>query len=297
MRPPPFLKDSLVHFFAAGLALFLLLSALKPPNAPDRIIVDRAALLNFIQYRSKAFESNAAAAILDGMSKDERDQLVNDFIREEALYREAKALGLDEGDYVIRQRMVQKLEFMTEAATTLSPPDDAAVAAYYDANKEDYYEPPGATFAHVFISIDGKTAEETEQEAEAMLARLRADGARFEDATHYGDRFLFHTNYVERTYDYIKSQLGADATKTIFDSATPLSQWIGPVFSKYGAHLIFVTARTPGRVPALDEIKKTVAEDAARAARKKQVNALIDDIIKDYSPTVRLDEAASETGE
>ena len=113
-------KDPLVHFIVAGI-VFILLSLVRPLQQDDRIVADRQALLSFIQYRNKAFEPALAASMLDRMNRDERGRLIHDYIREEALYRDAMKLG------------------------------------------------------------------------------LKAENAGFADATRYGERFLFHKNYVERT--------------------------------------------------------------------------------------------------
>ncbi len=75
------------------------------------IDVDREALLTFVQYRSRAFQPQAAATRLDGMSEEEVERLVRDYVREEALHREALALGMDKNDYVIKRRMIQSIEF------------------------------------------------------------------------------------------------------------------------------------------------------------------------------------------
>ena len=287
------LKEPLLHFFAAGAVLFWLLSVASPPESPDRIVVDRTALLSFIQYRSKAFQPEVAAAILDDMDSPQRQRLIDDYIKEEALYREARSLELDQGDYVIRQRMVQKLEFMSQSASPLSEPDDAALAAFYDANKQDYLIQPGATFTHVFISR-ARNPETLSSNAETMLEELRNAGAAFEDATAYGDRFLFHTNYVERTFDYIKSHFGKDATDTIFAADTPLNTWVGPLVSEHGAHLVFVTARTAERVPPLVEISSRVAKDLQEAEKAAATKKLVDSIIDDYEPVILVDEIGAD---
>ncbi|MEZ5916953.1 MAG: hypothetical protein R3C40_05220 [Parvularculaceae bacterium] len=113
MKISTLLKDPLTHFLAVGVLLFVVASIVNPPEQPDDVIVvDRASILEFVQYRSKAFEPNAAAALFDAMDAGERKNIIDDFVREEALYREAKALGLGVNDYVIRQRMVQKVEFL-----------------------------------------------------------------------------------------------------------------------------------------------------------------------------------------
>lgn len=284
------LKDPLVHFLAAGVLLFIIGSAVKPAApADDAIVVDRAALLQFIQYRSKAFEATAAAAMFDGMSETARADLVRDYVREEALAREAKALGLDANDYVIRQRLVQKVEFLAEsAAAAIAEPAQADLAAFYETNRERYASPPSATLTHVFVSTEKKSPEAAHAEALALLAELKSKKAAFNDATAYGDRFLFHKNYVDRTDDYIASQLGDDVSRAIFDPAAPLNEWRGPFHSQYGEHLIFVASRSLARLPPLDEIRDLVAADLGEDRRRQAIETAIDDVVAKYRVEDRL---------
>jgi parvulin-like peptidyl-prolyl isomerase len=283
------LNDPLLHFLAAGLFLFVVGNAVKPPPAADKtIVVDRSALLQFIQYRSKAFEPRAAAALLDGLDDEARGRLIEDFVREEALAREAKALSLDANDYVIRQRMVQKVEFLAEAAAAPADPTEADLAAYYDANKDRYASPPSATLTHIFFSTEKKPAAAAEAEAVKLLSRLNAAKAGFNDATQYGDRFLFHKNYVDRTDDYIRSQLGDAVNSAVFNPATPLDRWTGPYLSQYGAHLIYVASRSPARLAPLSEIENLVRSDLVEERRQQAIDRAIGDIVKNYTVDDRI---------
>ena len=291
------LKDPLVHFVVAGTLLFILLSLTRPTQQDDQIIVDRQALLAFIQYRSKAFEPQLAASILDRMSQTERERLIDDYIREEALYREALKLGLDADDYVMRQRMVQKLEFVGDAVAVSPVPEPDDIAAYYAAHRQDYYQSPELTFTHVFISLKSRTREVALHEVHALLNTLNDDNAGFNDATRYGERFLFHTNYVGRTYEDISGDFGTEAADLIFSGDTPVAKWFGPVETVYGAHLIFISKRTPGRFPSLDEIKPVVVEDYKREVQRQQRNALTDAIIQRYTSVIKLDVPKSGQGQ
>ncbi len=282
-------KDPLAHFLAAGFALFIIASAINPPAPDDDTIrVDRAALLTFIQYRSKAFEPAAAAALLDGLDEEKRTRLIKDYVREEALAREAEALGLDVNDYVIRQRMVQKVEFLAEAAAPSEEPTEAEIAAFYDANRDRYMSPPSATLTHVFVNSADKSADAANEQARRLLAKLKADGAGFNDATKYGERFLFHKNYVDRTDDYIESQLGPAVAKAVFDPDTRLDDWLGPFRSEYGAHNIFVAARAPERLAPLSEITDVVESDLAEERRQIAIDRAIDAIVAKYRVEDRL---------
>ncbi|MEZ5922140.1 MAG: peptidylprolyl isomerase [Parvularculaceae bacterium] len=283
------LKDPLVHFLAAGAVIFVLASIASPPKSSDDvIIVDRPALLTFIQYRSKAFEPKTAAKILDGLDAQGRQKLIADYVREEALVREAETLGLESDDYVIRQRMVQKAEFLAEAAISPPAPSDAEVMAYFETNRERYRSPPSATFTHIFISKKNRTPEETESAAKALLAKVKANGAAFDDAPKYGDRFLFHTNYVDRTDDYIKSQIGEEATAAIFNRASPLDTWLGPYRSDYGDHLIFVASRSRSKIASFEAIKEIVRQDLMEDQKRAAVDKVIDDLVAKYRVDNRL---------
>lgn len=283
------LRDPLTHFLFAGGLVFALATSAAPPPSPETITVDRAALLAFIQYRSKAFEPAAAAALLDGLDPQARDLLVADFIREEALIREAETLGLADNDYVIRQRMVQKMTFLAEGAPVDDAVDDATLAAHFAANADDYLIPPGATFSHVFLSAKDRTPDDLLREAAALRETLLRDGAGFDDATRYGERFLFHTNYVERTRDYIASQLGPDATAAIFDPATPHDAWIGPLRSPHGAHLVFILETRTERAPTLAEIADQLREDVRIERSRRAAEAAIARIVARYDVRIDLD--------
>lgn len=287
------LRDPLFHFLAAGFLLFLAASAIRPPTVEDAeaIVIDRPALLKFIQYRSKAFEENAASSMLDAMSDDDRANLIKIYAREEALVREAKKLGLDANDYVIRQRLAQKTEFLAEAVAPAAAPSGSEIETYYATNAERYASPPSATLTHVFVSSENSGDEQAHARAEALLGELRARKAGFNDGGG-GDRFMFHKNYVDRTDDYIASQLGDAISDAVFDPATPLNEWVGPFQSQYGWHVVFVASRAARRTPPLEEIRDLVASDLAEELRQASIEKAIDDIVAKYRIDDRLSPAA-----
>ena len=54
----------------------------------------------------------------------ELDGLIEDYIQEEIMYREAMAMGLDRDDAIIRRRLRQKMEFLSEdIAASIVPTD------------------------------------------------------------------------------------------------------------------------------------------------------------------------------
>ena len=288
-----FLKEPLVHFLAAGLALFALFGIVNrndEDSDPNVITVDQEALLTFIQYRIKAFNPDLAAKKLDALSQQELQRLIDDYVREEVLHREALALGLDDDDYIIRRRLVQKLEFITEGfAEAGADLDEAAVQRYFDANKADYYVEPYVTFTHVFFQTEDRPREQARALAEEELQKLNRNGVPFSEAPQHGDRFLYHVNYVERTPDYVGSHFGPAMARELFELEPNEFVWRGPFDSAYGVHVVLLTTNEPGREPELAEIEGRVREDARRARIREETEAAIADVVDAYDVRVVYD--------
>ena len=280
------LREPLVHFLAIGVGLFVLFDLVAPEdsNLDSRtIVVDRDALLTFIQFRSKAFNPEVAAARLDALGDAELSMLIDDYVREEALHREALALGMDQNDYVIKQRLIQSLQFITNgfvsAAVDVS---DEEIAEYYEANRDDYYVDPYITFTHVYFSSDRHGREQARKLADAKLAELNTEQVPFSESTRHGDRFLYNVNYVERTEDFVGSHFGRSMAAELFTLEADDSRWHGPFESAYGFHLVMVTRRTDGLYPPLEEIADSVREDALRIKLDEQNERAVQAIVDTY---------------
>ena len=145
------ISQPLLHFVLIGLAMFIIYSLTVKDSLDESysttIIVDKPALLKFMQFRAKSFDEAKYGAKLDNMSDDELNKLIDDYLREEVLYREALALGLDKEDYVIRRRLAQKVEFINQGFAEKSIDfSDEELNKYFEENKDNYYVQPDATF-------------------------------------------------------------------------------------------------------------------------------------------------------
>ena len=283
-------REPLVHFLAAGVGLFVLFGIVnrdEPNDDPNVVIVDHDALLTFVQYRIKAFNPALAEKKLQSLSDEELERLIDDYVREEVLHREALALGLDEDDYVIRRRLVQKLEFITEGFAEASvEPDEAALRRYFDAHKADYFVEPFVTFTHVFFETEDRPRDEVRAKARKKLAELNRQSTPFSDAPKHGDRFLYHVNYVERTPEYVSSHFGPTMAKAIFELEPNDFVWRGPFDSPYGVHLVLLITNEPGRDPELSEIEGRVREDWRRSTIRRETEEAIADVVDAYDVRV-----------
>ncbi len=280
------IRDPLTHFLLAGIGLFVLFNLVANDEAAyDRRIirVDRDALLTFVQYRTRAFEPQAAAARLDSLPDDELDRLIAEYVREEALHREAIALSMDKNDYIIKRRMIQSIEFITDDVVTAAiEVSDADVRSHYEAHRDDYYVNPFVTFTHVFVDDRRHGRDEAISLANARLAELNREQVPFSDAPRHGDRFPFFLNYVERDPQFVASHFGPAMTDKVFALQPSDATWHGPFESEYGLHLVMLTKKAEGRYPELSEIEDAVRDDAERLAVAEQKDKAIQAIVDTY---------------
>ena len=269
-----------------GVALFLLFELTSGDEAgyDARVIeVNRDALLTFMQFRSRAFEPSVAAAQLDSLNAEELDRLIDDYVREEALHREALALGVDKNDYVIKRRMIQSIEFITNGFVTANVEvTDDDVAEYFEDHRDDYYIVPFITFAHVYFGTGERSEQEALALAQAKLEELNRDAVPFSDATRHGERFPYFVNYVERAPNFVASHFGRQMADTLFELEPSDTEWRGPFLSAYGAHVVLLTRNLPGRYPELDEVLADVRQDAERVALDEAQERAIEAIVGTY---------------
>ena len=246
-------------------------------------------MLEFVQYRQRSFNADAARLYLGGLTATELQALVDDYVREEALVREARSMGLDENDFVIRQRLIQKLEFISRGMTADEAEiGDEALRKWYQANSETYVSGATATFAHVFVAA----ADDSEARAQSLLEDLNSDAVSFDGAIGFGDRFLYHRNYVDRSLGEIASHFGEAFAEQVRSLRPDPARWQGPFESSHGLHLVLLSDRQPEQLRPFEDVRDLVAYDARRAAAAERVRALTDEIAARYDVTVELGTAA-----
>ena len=270
--------DPLYTLIVLGGLIFAGVSFLSPPPASDRkITVDRATLLEFIQYRVRAFDVAAAEKILDDMSGIERKALVNDFLSEEILYREAKQLKMDETDYVIRRRMAQKLEFMNDALVDVPSPSENDLESFFEKRKNDFAEAGRISFVHVF-----------KENSDLNLDLIR-QGLTPQNSVEFSDLFAYQLAYADRPRDLVLAHFGKAFTDQLFDPQVPLRQWLGPLSSPHGTHLVYVSARQAGYVPTLDAIRGRVSLAWMTEEKQRKLEGVMARLRASYEIEIDID--------
>ena len=106
-------------------------------------------------------------------TRQELDGIVKEYVKEEVLYREALAMGLDRDDTLVRRRLRQKLEFVAEDMADAVDPTDAELQQYLDEHPESFRVERRASFYQVYLSRD-RRGDSLNADSMKMLAKLRS---------------------------------------------------------------------------------------------------------------------------
>jgi peptidyl-prolyl cis-trans isomerase C len=270
-----FWREPLVHFLVVGLLVFAVYEVVRRDQAidPGVIQVDAEQILFYVQHRYRLPGREAAREWLQGRSSEAVQSIVDEYVLEEALFREAKALNLDRDDYSGRRRLIGQLEYLNRAFIGAGIVlDEPQLRAYYDANKERYTVPAAITFAHVFFSTDQHGEEEAGHLAREQMPILNDGSVGFNDTGSFGDRFLYHRYYADRDFDVIASHFGSDMSDALRTTTADTDRWIGPFKSVYGYHVVMVARRSDQRVPAFEETIDRVRADATSVKTQERIN-------------------------
>ena len=240
------LREPLFHFLVLGGLLFVLYTVVSGPTpAPVNTVViepERVAQL------AAGYE----AVWRRPPSDDELSALVDNFVREEVYYREALALGLERDDTIIRRRLQQKMEFLTDSGAEFLEPDAGELEAYYRANQQTFQDAPRIALEQIFLGQNP-----TMERISAGLVTLQSDAET--DPLSLGERTLLPSQMAVSAPTAIDSVFGAG----FFDELAqlPTDVWAGPVESGYGVHLVRIRDSVPARVPPLAEVRDAVLRE------------------------------------
>jgi hypothetical protein len=261
------LREPFLHFLLLGAGFFGLFHVASRHDARDLagIVVSAGRIEHLAATFVRTWQRSPTG--------EELQRLIDDDVREEVLYREALALGLDRDDTIVRRRLRQKMEFIAESAAAEVEPRDEELGEYLERHADAYRIPDRFTFRQVFLD-----PQRHAERLPAEVARIRtalADGT--EDAA-LGDATMLPSAFHDVTASEASATFGEDFAARL--TALPVGLWEGPVPSGYGLHLVCVDDRTAGRNATLDEVRDAVRRDWANerriAATDTQVRRLME---------------------
>ena len=256
------LHEPLLHFLLIGIALFAVYAYTHQGRGGVESSRQIALSLDELQQMDTYFESQWHRQ----PTPAEFQTMVEDKVREEVLYREALAMGLDKDDTIVKRRMAQKMQFLAEDVAAAHEPATSELKAWFDKNSNKFALPSRYSFRHLYFSPD-KRGKNAEDDAAKALTKITGQPEDSKLAASLADRFMFQDYYGDRAPDALAKEFGPQFVVAL-EKLKPGS-WQGPIESGYGWHLVFVDTVIPGRIPAFEEMEPDV-KTAWLAEQKKQ---------------------------
>jgi len=254
-----FLREPLVHFLLLGATLFLIFEVFNNSVDPQssRIVITDGQ----VEFLKASYTRIRQRTPTD----EELKGLIGGYVREEIYYREALALGLDKDDSVIRRRLRQKMELMSDDLAGIVVPSDEQLHKFLEINADKFRIEPGIAFRHVFLDVTQRGLS-ADDEAERLLEVLINEKNENAPDT-LGDDLMYPKTFTLTPVSEIAKLFGKPFSLEL--TKIPPGKWSGPIQSGYGLHLVMVTKHVAGRLPQLDEIRETVEWEWSAANKKE----------------------------
>jgi hypothetical protein len=268
------LREPLLHFLVAGAGVFLLYAMLSGPadesNKEINVSVGRIEHLVsiFLKTRQRL------------PTQEELTGLIENYLVEELLYREAIAIGLDRDDTIVRRRMRQKMDFLLDDLATIEPTDEE-LQQYLSEQPERFRRDARFSFDHFYVA-DGDVTVAT-----SVLEQLRA-GKLSQESVAVRSGLL-----PDRIDDLSETQISALLGSTFTRQLTQLKPgiWTGPIESPYGVHLVRIDQIVESIVPPLAAIRRDVRREWLVDRRRTSRDVMIEELRSRYRITIEDYEA------
>ena len=270
------LKEPLLHFLVLGALLFGGYAWMNRGEQPKtgQIVVAQGQIDSLRVTFTRVWQRPPSPSELDG--------LIQDYIRQEVLAREATRLGLDLDDVVIRRRLRQKMEFIANDLAVPREPTEAELEEFLAKYPDRFRIEPRIIVRQVYLN-PAQHGDALQRDAEQLLAELNRSGTTA-DFRVLGDITMLAPELVDVPPDEVARHFGKDFAKEV--EQLPTGRWLGPVPSGYGDHLVLVAQRTPGRSPDLAEIREQVSREWTDAARHESNEQFYQGLLKQYTVTI-----------
>ena len=272
MRTREVLAEPLLHFLVIGIALFAAYKWMAPDDSAGRRIVITQGVIDDLVTQHVAAKGREPSDI-------ELKYLIESYVHDEILYREGVKLGLERDDIVVKRRVRQKIEMMTEEDASTRAPTDADLSAYLTANQARFVQPAILTFEQVFIGES--TSSPGVVHAVALTREALRKGV---DPAELGKPTLLPHQMTRTPADLVARDFGSSFAAAL--EKAPVGEWVGPIDSSFGTHYVRVSDRTPAVAPPLAAVRDHVVREWENDRRQRARNDAYAKMRGDYQVSI-----------
>jgi PPIC-type PPIASE domain len=243
-------KEPITHFILASLLIFAV--NYWTSGSQKEVIVINSQVRDYLVNAHEELR-------LKTLSEAEIAEVVENYIREEVLYREAYKRGLDKSDSRMRRNMIRKIYGLL--AGKVPEPTEQNLRVFFNNNPEKFYQP--ATF--VLNQVYFKDPSAIPDDISIILGKD-------EGTSEIGDTMMDFGRIIKNaTPQLIARNFGSEAAKAVLSAKD--TRWFGPFQSRYGVHFF----RIQERVPASQWAYEDVSSNLPYLWRRAQIEKMMDD--------------------
>jgi len=242
----PLLNDPAIHFGLIALVLWWVQSSDAEVEDPSKVNVSstlQAEAWATFNERSGAPPNEAEWAELKAELKTES-----------ILVHEARQLGLDRNDPIIRKRLVQKMEILSQISQPREPSDEE-FDAYLEKHQARYEKPRMVALEQFFFSRDKRGIAARSDAAFAKKSLAKGEHVS-------SDTFLHGNSFTLRDEQAYQKLFGPNFLLNLNDK-----EWV-LVESPYGFHVAKITESRKPSLPEKSEVRQEVVQDWMADQRK-----------------------------
>jgi PPIC-type PPIASE domain len=269
-------REPLVHFVIAALSIFAAYHVLAPSaegSKESHIVVTTGKIEQIAARFDQIWRRPPTPQELKG--------LIDEEVKEEIYVREALALGLDKDDTLIRRRLRQKMELLSDTGADALSPSDAELSAYFRAHPERFAVDPAISFQQIFLNPRRQGAA-IDQTVTNILRTLEASPEI--EVTSLGDTSLLPPEMPLTSMKSIGHVFGNEFADAIGKAKAGV--WTGPIASGFGLHIVRVSERREGRAAALGDVRDAVIREWSNDKRQQLESERFAALLKRYEVTV-----------
>jgi hypothetical protein len=272
-------KEPLLHFLLVGAVLFgaytLMNRATEKPNVGKSPQIQVS--VGDIQWLTENWTTQWQRP----PTPEELYGLIADYLNEQLLAREARALGLEENDVIIRRRLAQKLTFLIDDTMRRAEPTEDELQQFYAANAQRFRSGARISLKHIYFSPQRRADARSDA---VRTLNLLLDAAGAPPTAELGDRLLIESELRDETEQSLSNAFGPGFARAVLAIKTDM--WSGPIESGYGLHLVRVSALQDAKLPPLIEVRARVVEEWKREQEQLAKERYLAELRKKYDIVV-----------
>lgn len=271
-------RDPITHFVLIGLALVAINHVWNSYQGEQgRTITVSTAEID----RLSVLWANTAGRLPTG---EDKQQIIDQYVQQEALVREAERLGLGDDDTIIKRRLAQKMDFLVSGESKAVTPSEADLKIWFEQNRDKFAAPERRSFVHIYLSPE-KHGGSIETVAASTL-RAAKSGT---DWKGLGDPFIQKRSYAAIPESEVTRLFGPDFASAMFKLTA--GEWSPPIGSAFGLHLVRIETIDSAAEASFEPIKAEVAAAWQEDQTSKAKQAALEKLVRGYDVVI---ESASE---